>query len=96
MQERREYPRLDYGLNVYGPDGYIGCTGNISLDGCSLVTAFKIKKKSLDISFELPGSLDEVNTQAKIVWDENNSFGIRFVMSEENKKIHSRFISSLS
>lgn len=93
QKERRNEPRLDLKFNVYGANGYLGYTRNVSLNGCYLETVYKIKKKTLDISFELPDSLQIVNTKCRIAWNRGICSGLRFIMDDENRKIHSQFIN---
>lgn len=56
-QERRKYPRLINGIEVFDPDkNLIGPTKNIALAGCFLKTDQDIKKDML-LTFQLPDTM---------------------------------------
>ncbi len=87
--ERRKHQRLDYTINVSGPDGRLGLAKNMSIDGCFIET-----KKSIDntfcISYGLNKRLKVVNMKCRVIWKNNFGIGTKFSLDDENKKILSQ------
>lgn len=95
-KERRKEQRFGFCLNIYGLNGLLGYTKNISLNGCLLKTKSNFIGKIHDISFGLTTSPKMITSKCEIIWEKNGTFGIKLMIDVENKMIHSKFLNNLA
>lgn len=93
---RKKGVRYDFCCNVYDSEKYLGYIRNISISGCLLKSKSDINKKTLNIFIELPHSRIKINTACKIVWAKKDSYGLKFIMDDENQLIQSQLINDLA
>lgn len=94
-EENRNMPRFNFSFKVYDPDGkLLGITKDISSDGCFLKTKEKIMRDILSISIELPGTLDRLDMECKVVRSDNVGVGTKLILDEENISNFSRVIEN--
>lgn len=96
MAQKKRNPRLYFGLEVFGVEGkYLGLTHNISCSGCFLGTKEDIEKIS-NLTFQLPDTLERIDTACKVLWKSNEGVGAKFIIDEKNIILLSRFLKEWS
>lgn len=97
--ERRNYRRITFGFIVQDQKGNVlGTTKDVSLNGCFIETKDNFNKgDGLNISFELPDSLEAIKARCQVTWImPDKGVGVKLIMDDKDKKIYHEFVKDYS